>query len=69
MNDQSKQKPPVTGPLSYPGAGTNSRAESEDHLVPRRPRWKTAMWLVIVILLVALFIILHVTGVVGAKTN
>jgi hypothetical protein len=68
MNDESKQKPPVTGPLSYPGAGTNSRAESEDQLVPQRPRWQTVTWLVIVILLVALFIILHLTGVVGAKT-
>ena len=69
MNDDSKQKSPLTGPLSYPGAGANSRAESEDGLVPQRPRWKTVMWLVMVILVVALFIILHVTGVVGAKTN
>ena len=69
MNDESKQESPVTGPLSYSGAGANSRAESEDELVPQRPRWKTVMWLVIVILVVALFIILHVTGVVGAGTN
>jgi len=68
MNDESKQKPPVTGPLSYPGAAANGQAEPEDELVPRRPRWKTVMWLVIVILLAALFFILHVTGVVGAGT-
>ena len=68
MTDESKRKPPVTGPLSYPGAGTNNGAESEDELVPQRPRWKTVMWLVIVILLIALFIILHATGVVGAGT-
>jgi len=71
MDDASKHQPPVTGPLGYPGAGPDSpdsRAESADELVPQRPRWKTVMWLVIVILLFALFIILHVTGVVGAKT-
>ena len=38
MNDESKQKPPVTGPLSYPGAAANGQAEPEDELVPRRPR-------------------------------
>ena len=68
MKDESKHKPPMTGPLSYPGAGTNSQAEPEEELVPQRPRWKTVMWLVIVILLAALFLILHVTGVVGAGT-
>ena len=68
MNDESGQKPPVTGALSYPGSGADSRPEPGDELVPRPPRRKTVMWLVIVILLLALFVILHVTGVVGAKT-
>ena len=68
MNDESRQKPPVTGPLSYPGADADSRPEPGDELVPRLPRRKTVMWVVIVILLLVLFIILHVTGVVGAKT-
>ena len=68
MNDQSKQKSPLTGLPGYPGAGPDSRAEPSGELLPRRPRWKTVMWLVIVILLAAVFIILHVTGVVGAKT-
>jgi hypothetical protein len=68
MNDESKQKRPVTGPLSYPGAAASGQAEPEDELVPQRPRWKTVMWFVIVILLAALFLILHVIGVVGAGT-
>jgi hypothetical protein len=34
-----------------------------------RPRWKTALVIVIVIAVLALFIVLHVTGVVGAGTN
>ena len=44
-------------------------AEPGDELVRQRPRWKTVVVIAIVVLLVAAFIILHVTGVVGAKTN
>jgi hypothetical protein len=34
-----------------------------------RPRWKVALVIVVVIAVLALFIVLHVTGVVGAGTN
>lgn len=51
-----------------PGGSTETPAEPQDELAPARPRWKTVMLIVIVVLLIALFVILHVTGVVGAKT-
>jgi hypothetical protein len=54
--------------LRYPGTDDNTPIESGDGLTPWRPRWKTLMWIIIVVAVVALFIILHVTGVVGAKT-
>ena len=65
--DDTTKNPHPTGPRSYPGTGRE--AEPGDELVRRRPRWKTVLVIAIVVLLVAAFIILHVTGVVGAKTN
>jgi hypothetical protein len=65
--DDTTNNPHPTGPRSYPSTGRE--AEPGDELVRRRPRWKTALVIAIVALLVAAFIILHVTGVVGAKTN
>ena len=65
--DDTTKKPRPAGPRSYPGIA--SEAEPDDELVRQRPRWKTVLVIAIVVLLVAAFIILHVTGVVGAKTN
>jgi hypothetical protein len=66
MHDTTKNPHP-TGPRSHPGPGRE--AEPGHELVRQRPRWKTELVIAIVVLLVAAFIILHVTGVVGAKTN
>jgi len=65
--DDTTKKPHPTGPRSYPRV--RREAEPGDELVRQRPRWKTVLVIAIVVLLVAAFIILHVTGVVGAKTN
>jgi hypothetical protein len=65
--DDTTKKPHPTGPRSYPRI--RREAEPGDDLVRQRPRWKTVLVIAIVVLLVAAFIILHVTGVVGAKTN
>ena len=65
--DDTTKKPHPTGPRSYPRI--RREAEPGDELVRQRPRWKTVVVIAIVVLLVAAFIILHVTGVVGAKTN
>jgi len=65
--DDTTKKPHPTGPRSYPRI--RREAEPGDELVRQRPRWKTVLVIAIVVLLVAAFIILHVTGVVGAKTN
>ena len=65
--DDTTKTPHPTGQCSCPGTGRE--AEPGDELVRRRPRWKTVLVIAIVVLLVAAFIILHVTGVVGAKTN
>jgi hypothetical protein len=62
--DDTTKNPHLTGPRSYPG-----ETEPDDELVRQRPRWKTVLVIAIVVLLVAVFIILHLTGVVGAKTN
>ena len=65
--DDTTKKPHPTGPRSYPRI--RREAEPGDELVRQRPRWKTVLVIAIVVFLVAAFIILHVTGVVGAKTN
>ena len=65
--DDTTKKPHPTGPRSYPRV--RREAEPGDELLRQRPRWKTVLVIAIVVLLVAAFIILHVTGVVGAKTN
>ena len=65
--DDTTKKPHPTGLRSYPRV--RREAEPGDELVRQRPRWKTVLVIAIVVLLVAAFIILHVTGVVGAKTN
>ena len=65
--DDTTKKPHPTGPRSYPRV--RREAEPGDELVRQRPRWKTVLVIAIVVLLVAAFIILHLTGVVGAKTN
>jgi hypothetical protein len=65
--DDTTKNPHLTGPRSYPG--TAGETEPDDELVRQRPRWKTVLVIAIVVLLVAVFIILHLTGVVGAKTN
>lgn len=65
--DDTTKNPHQAGPRSYPG--TPSETEPDDELVRQRPRWKTVLVIAIVVLLAAAFVILHVTGVVGAKTN
>jgi hypothetical protein len=65
--DDTTKKPHPTGPRSYPRI--RREAEPGDELVRQWPRWKTVLVIAIVVLLVAAFIILHITGVVGAKTN
>ncbi|MGH3301666.1 MAG: hypothetical protein ACRDOK_08295 [Streptosporangiaceae bacterium] len=34
-----------------------------------RPRWKTALWVAAVVAVLVLFIVLHLTGVVGAASH
>jgi len=47
---------------------SDDTSKAGDSVVPR-PRLKVVLVVVIVIAVLALFIALHVTGVVGAKTN
>jgi cytochrome b561 len=43
--------------------------EPDGGLVPKRPRWQRLLLLAIVIGLLIVVLVLHLSGVVGAKTN
>ncbi|MGD0557748.1 MAG: hypothetical protein ABSA93_22555 [Streptosporangiaceae bacterium] len=62
----------MTDPPRYPGPGSPDSLAStgRDGGQPAgRARWKTVAILVAVVALLAVMIILHVTGVVGSGTN
>ena len=50
---------------AHPDTGTAPDAGA----ATARPRWKTALWVAVVIAMLALFIVLHLTGVVGAESH
>lgn len=54
-----------------PHPDTSDDASTRTRAVPgtARPRWKIALLIVLVAAALALMIVLHVTGVVGANTN
>ena len=57
----------MAGPPSRPGTGTTG----QDCGAPpaARPRWKTAVIVVIAIAVLAVMVILHLTGTLGAGTH
>jgi hypothetical protein len=56
-------------PPRHPDISDDMSNQADDKSAVARPRWKVALVVVIVIAVLVLFIVLHVTGVVGAKTN
>jgi hypothetical protein len=50
---------------AHPDSGTDPDAEA----AAARPRWRTALWAAAVVAVLALFIVLHLTGVVGAESH
>ncbi|NUP46371.1 MAG: hypothetical protein HOW97_03515 [Catenulispora sp.] len=50
---------------AHPDTGTDLEAEA----AAVKPRWKTALWIAAVVAVLALFIVLHLTGVVGAESH
>ena len=50
---------------AHPDTGTDPEAEA----AATRPRWKTAVWVAAAVAVLALFIVLHLTGVVGAESH
>jgi hypothetical protein len=62
----------MADPPSYPGTGGTSDTPGAQHGGGRavdRPRWKVAAIWAVVIALLAVMVILHLTGVVGSGTN
>ncbi len=57
----------MTGPPSYPDTGSTSQAVGPPP--PVRPRWRTAAIVVLVIAALAVMVILHLTGNLGAGTH
>jgi hypothetical protein len=50
---------------AHPDTGTAPDAEAST----ARPRRKTVLWAAVIIVVLALFIVLHLTGVVGAESH
>jgi len=59
----------MTDPPRYPGSGSTDGPADDGGQPASRARWKTAVVVAAVVVLLAVMIILHVTGVVGAGTN
>jgi cytochrome b561 len=62
----------MTGPPSHPDtdtAGQASGAPPSSRQRARRPRWQTAAIAIIVIALLAVMVILHLTGTLGAGSH
>jgi len=59
----------MADPPAYPGTGSSDDPGQSGGQAAGRARWKTAAIVVIVIALLAVMVILHVTGVVGSGTN
>jgi hypothetical protein len=59
----------MTDSPRYPGAAEDSSGEATDDAMSGRPRWKTVMWILIVVAILALLIILHLTGVFGPEQH
>jgi hypothetical protein len=50
---------------AHPDSGTDPDAEA----APARPRWKTVLLVAVAIAVLALFIVLHLTGVLGPASH
>ena len=50
---------------AHPGTGTDPDAKAAS----ARPRWKALLWVAVVVAALGLFIVLHLTGVVGAGSH
>ncbi|HLK00566.1 MAG TPA: hypothetical protein VKU39_11750 [Streptosporangiaceae bacterium] len=50
---------------AHPDTGTDPDADP----AAARPRWKTLLWVGVVVVVLALFVVLHLTGVVGAESH
>ena len=50
---------------AHPDTGTDPDAQA----AAARPRWKAALWVAAVVAVLVLFIVLHLTGVVGADSH
>ena len=57
----------MAGPPSHPDTGTTSQASGPGGTA--RPRWKTAVIVVIAIAVLAVIVILHLTGTLGAGSH
>ena len=57
----------MAGPPSHPDIGTAGQDSGPARTA--RPRWKTAVIVVIVIAVLAAIVILHLTGTLGAGTH
>jgi len=57
----------MVGPPSHPDTGTTGRDSGP--AATARPRWKTLGIVVVVIAVLAVMVILHLTGTLGAGTH
>ena len=56
----------MSSPPSYPDTGSNRQDAGPP---PARPRWKTVAIVVLVVTVLAVMVILHLTGTLGAGTH
>lgn len=47
----------------------DTATDPDDEAAAARPRWKTALWVAAIVVVLALFVVLHLTGVVGAESH
>jgi hypothetical protein len=57
----------MASPPSYPDTGSNRQDAGPPP--PARPRWKTAAIVILVVTVLAVMVILHLTGTLGAGTH
>jgi hypothetical protein len=55
----------MADPPPYPNTGDDTGARSRSGPAASRPRWMSVFWIIIVIALLALFLVLHLTGTLG----
>jgi len=53
----------------HPDTTDDTSAGAGGVLGTARPRWKVALVIAVAVIVLVLMVVLHVTGVVGAKTN